>query len=222
VAKRRKVPNPLALAVLGTVAERPMHPYEMASMIRSRGKESSIKIKWGTLYTVVDNLDKHGLIEATETVREGRRPERTVYTITEAGRAELHDWLRELVGVPEKEHRRFEAGLSLVGFLGPDETAALLRQRLDALDAQLAELRADLAEWGKEVPRLFLVEAEYDLAMRQAEADWTRSILRELVEGTMPGIAQWRTAFETGEVPPEWAELAAAEAAGADPEEAPD
>jgi DNA-binding PadR family transcriptional regulator len=213
MAKRRKVANPLALAVLGTVAERPMHPYEMASIIRGRGKESSINIKWGTLYTVVENLEKHGLIAAAETVREGRRPERTVYTITETGRAELYDWLRELVGVPEKEHRRFEAGLSLVGFLGPDETVALLQQRLRALDAQIADLRDGLAEWGREVPRLFLVEAEYDLAMRQAEADWTRSLLREIADGTMPGIAQWRMVHETGEIPQEWAEAAAKGAA---------
>ena len=213
MAKRRKVANPLALAVLGTVAERPMHPYEMASTIRGRGKESSIRIKWGTLYTVVENLEKHGLIAAAETVREGRRPERTVYTITDSGRAELYDWLRELVGVPEKEHRRFEAGLSLVGFLGPDETVALLEQRLRTLDAQIAELRDGLTEWGKEVPRLFLVEAEYDLAMRQAEADWTRSLLREIADGTMPGIAQWRMVHETGEIPQEWAEAAAKGAA---------
>jgi DNA-binding PadR family transcriptional regulator len=190
-----------------------MHPYEMASIIRGRGKESSINIKWGTLYTVVENLEKHGLITAAETVREGRRPERTVYTITESGRAELYDWLRELVGVPEKEHRRFEAGLSLVGFLGPDETAALLEQRLRALDTQIADLRDGLAEWGKEVPRLFLVEAEYDLAMRQAEADWTRSLLREIADETMPGIAQWRMVHETGEIPQEWAEAAAKGAA---------
>src|SRR5919198_2129085 len=86
VAKRRKVGNLLALAVLALVAERPMHPYEMASTLRERGKDVSIKINWGSLYTAVQNLEKHGFIDATETTRQGRRPERTVYRITDAGR----------------------------------------------------------------------------------------------------------------------------------------
>ena len=85
-SKRRRVSNPLALAVLSALRERPMHPYEMAATMRSQGKERSIKLNYGSLYTVVDNLAKHGLIEAMEATREGRRPERTVYRLTEAGR----------------------------------------------------------------------------------------------------------------------------------------
>ena len=76
--QRRRVSNPLALAVLATLRTRPMHPYEMATTMRAQGKERSIKLNYGSLYTVVDNLAKHGLIEAMEASREGRRPERTV------------------------------------------------------------------------------------------------------------------------------------------------
>src|SRR2546426_6652917 len=101
MAKRRKVSNLLALAVLGVLVQRPMHPYEMASVLRARGKDQDLPIKWGSLYTVVRNLDKHGLLEAAESARQGGRPERTIYRITEAGRAELVDWTRELVSTPE-------------------------------------------------------------------------------------------------------------------------
>ena len=84
--RRRSISNPLALAVLACLHERPMHPYEMASTMRERGKEQSIKLNYGSLYTVVDSLARSGLIEAMEATREGRRPERTVYRLTEAGR----------------------------------------------------------------------------------------------------------------------------------------
>src|SRR5215813_5672818 len=97
---RRAVSNPLALAVLACLFERPMHPYEMATTLRERGKEHSIKLNYGSLYTVVDNLAKHGLIEAVEARREGRRPERTVYRLTSAGGEELDDWMAELLAVP--------------------------------------------------------------------------------------------------------------------------
>src|SRR5438067_2583837 len=105
--KKRKVGNLLGLAVLSVVLERPMHPYEMAAVLKERGKDADLPIKWGSLYTVVANLEKHGFVEAVETVKEGARPERTVYRITPAGREEFEDWVRELVGTVETELPRF-------------------------------------------------------------------------------------------------------------------
>src|SRR5438270_431201 len=134
MAKRRMVSNLLALPLLSVLMQRPMYPYEMATVLREYGKDGAIKINWGSLYTVVQNLEKHGFIEAVQVGREGRQPERTTYRITEAGRAELEDWLRELLGEPEREYTRFEAGLSDSGNLPPDEVIALLRRRLQLLD----------------------------------------------------------------------------------------
>jgi DNA-binding PadR family transcriptional regulator len=193
MAKQRKVSNLLALAVLSTVVERPMHPYEIASLLRSRGKEDDMDIKWGSLYTVVRNLVKHGFIEVVDTERAGARPERTVYRITEAGRAELVDWVRELVSTPQPEHPKFKAGLSVLAILGPDEAAELLRQRLTTLEQAIAATRALLAEH-TDVPRLFLVEDEYELAVRGAEAAWVRALVIELETGAFPDLPAWRAA----------------------------
>jgi DNA-binding PadR family transcriptional regulator len=203
MAKRRKVSNLLALTLLSQLTERPMYPYEMAAVLRERGKDQAIKINWGSLYTVVRNLEKHGFIEALQVGREGRQPERTTYQITEAGRAEAKDWLRELLGTPEREYTSFEAALGDAGILGPDEVTALLRQRLTELDASNAGLAADLKELAQSIPRLFLVETEYRLAIRQAEAVWVRGLLTEIESGTLPGVAEWRQFHETGEVTPE-------------------
>ena len=198
MARRRKVGNLLALAVLSALVERPMHPYEMASILRERGKDQSIKINWGSLYTVVQNLERHAFIEATGTSRQGRHPERTIYAITDAGREELADWLRELVGVPEREYSRFEAALSVLGILPPDEAIALLRQRLRVLDADVAAQRAALETYGKEIPRVFLIEGEFHLALVRAEADWVRGLLAEIDAGTFPGMRLWREFHEGG------------------------
>lgn len=191
MAKQRKVGNLLALAVLSTVIERPMHPYEIASLLRTRGKEDDMDIKWGSLYTVVRNLVKHGFIEVVETERAGARPERTVYRITDAGRAELIDWARELVATPQPEHPKFKAGLSVLAVLGPDEAVTLLSQRLTALEQATAATRAQLANYPN-VPRLFLVEDEYELAMRDAEAAWVRALIAEFESGSFPGLDEWR------------------------------
>jgi DNA-binding PadR family transcriptional regulator len=212
VAKRRKVGNLLALAILAVlVPGRPMHPYEMATVLRKTGKEHDMRIKWGSLYTVVHNLDRHGFIQATGSDRQGGRPERTSYAITRAGRAELEDWLRELVAVPEPEPSRFEAALSVLGVLPPDEATALLGRRLRALDEDNAARRAMLEQTGKHVARIFLIEAEYGLAVRRAEAEWVRGLLAELTQGTLPGLAEWRAYHQTGRAPrdlaAQWTEM---------------
>ncbi|MFC6021980.1 helix-turn-helix transcriptional regulator [Plantactinospora solaniradicis] len=201
--KRRKVSNMLGLAVLATVVVEPMHPYEMATVMRERGKDRDMPIKWGTLYTVVQNLEKHGFLEVVESGRQGGRPERTVYRITPAGRDELRDWVGELIAVPEPEQPRFRAALSLMGVLRPDETTHLLRQRVAVLERHLADDRAALDGYREKVHSLFLIEAEYDLAMRQADLEWTRELLAQLSEGTLPGQDLWRRFHETGEIPPE-------------------
>jgi len=206
--KRRRVGSMLALAVLAVVLERPVHPYEMASVLRSRGKDRDMPIKWGSLYTVVGNLEKHALIEVVGNERSGGRPERTVYRITDAGREELSDWVRELIGTPEREQPRFEAGLSVLGVLSPAEAIALLRTRREALQSQVDGQRAALAGTAEDVPRIFLVEDEYDLAIRTAELTWLDGLLAELADGTLPGLDLWQSWHDTGEVPGELSELA--------------
>jgi DNA-binding PadR family transcriptional regulator len=207
VAKRRKLSNPLALAVMVLLAERPMHPYEMARLLRQRGKEHSIKINYGSLYTVVQNLEKHGFVTVAGVQRQGNRPERTLYGLTDEGRTEMHDWLADLVAVPVPEYPVFEAALSLIAALHPDEAAELLAERLSALEVQAAALRGVLAKLGAELPRLFLIETEYQAHMCEAQAGWVRGVLDELTAGTLPGLADWRGWHETGHLPESWSEL---------------
>ena len=164
VAKRRKVGNLLALALLSLLAQQPMYPYEMAQTLRARGKDKNFKINWGSLYTVVENLEKHGFIEAALMDREGRQPERTTYEITGSGRAELADWLSELLRDPEDEQGGFVTALSEAGILPPDQVIGLLTTRLATLDEKNATHRADLRLWTERLPRALLIESEYQLA----------------------------------------------------------
>ena len=197
----------LGLAVLSVALERAMHPYEMAAVLKERGKDADMPIKWGSLYTVVGNLEKHGFLEAVESVKDGGRPERTVYRITPAGRAEFEDWVRELVGTVEKEPPRFRAGLSMIGVLGPDQAISRLRQRLGRLDERAGKQRAALDQLRPLMPRVFLIEVEYDIAMTEAEARWVRGFLDELTSGSLPGTQAWRRWYETGELPGDFGEF---------------
>jgi DNA-binding PadR family transcriptional regulator len=207
MAKRRKVGNLLGLYLLSLLSQQPMYPYEMAQTLRFRGKDKNFPINWGSLYTVVANLAKYGFIEEAGTVREGRQPERTTYQITERGLAELGDWLTELLSVPEDESNGFVVALSEALILSPDEVIELLTARLATIEEANAAQRADLKHWVEMLPRVLLIEAEYQLAMRVAQSQWLRGLLTELVEGTIGGIDSWRRMRETGEVAPEFEEL---------------
>jgi DNA-binding PadR family transcriptional regulator len=200
---RRKVSNPLALAVLACLYERPMHPYEIASTLRERHKDESIKLNYGSLYSVVESLMGHALIVEQQTARQGNRPERTVYELTDAGRLELIDWLSELLCRPVKEFTKFEAGLSLLPVLPPNDAKALLEERCKRLEVELEQYRATrkLTE-SQRVPRLFLVESEYRMALREAELTWTRSLIADIAAGNLEGMEQWTRFHEALAAPP--------------------
>src|ERR1700687_4243935 len=91
---KRKVGNLLALAVMSLLSQQAMHPYELGRNLREHGDDRSIKFNHGSLYMVVVQLARAGFITEQETSRDGQRPERTVYALTDAGRDELRDWLR--------------------------------------------------------------------------------------------------------------------------------
>lgn len=207
MAGKRKVANLTALAILSVLTQRPMHPYEMARALRGWGKDRDMKVKWGSLYSVVAAMEKHRLIAAAGTSREGNRPERTVYRITEAGRAEMVDWTRELLAAAD-DPWRFRAGLSVMAAVGPDDVASLLAQRITDLEQRIADLDDDLARYGEQVPRLLLVEGEHELALARADLEWTRAFLAEITSGTLPDLETWREFHATGEIPEAIADLA--------------
>src|SRR6267143_431683 len=87
---KRELPRtPLALAVMNLLMERPMHPYEMKLMMKERGHDLVIRLNGGSIYDTVERLEEGGFITSQAPSREGRRPERTVYTITPTGRDEI-------------------------------------------------------------------------------------------------------------------------------------
>jgi len=195
---RRRFSNLLALAVLSCLNERPMHPYEISQTLRQRGKDQSIKLNYGALYGVVESLTRAGLIEPRETVREGKRPERTIYAITDTGKRELVDWLSELVSTPVKEYLSFEAALSLLPGLPPEDAGRLLSDRCAALEVRLAQSRATRASAeAMQLPRLFVLEDEYRERLMEAELGFCQELLKEITDRSLEGIEDWATFHQT-------------------------
>jgi len=199
MARRSHATSPLALAVLALLFERPMHPYEMGLLMRHRHKEDSIKLRYGSLYTVIEHLLGRNFIVARETTREGRRPERTVYEITPAGREELNLWMADLIANPVKEYPQFEAALSLLPVLPPDNALALLRQRLHLIEQGVSRLAGQIDGISvQNFPPLFLIETEYRLALLKAEQAFVAELIKRIESGWGP-LDLWRGIHEDRE-----------------------
>jgi DNA-binding PadR family transcriptional regulator len=195
MARKRKVSNLLALAVMSYLSQQPMHPYELGRTLREHGDARSIKFNHGSLYMVVGQLAKAGYLTELETSRAGQRPERTVYALTDAGRAEFRDWLAELVSEPQHEYPHFVAALSLIAALPPSEVVPLLHHRLDRLRQARAEIRGLIDTMlARGVPELFLVEEEYRLALLDAETSFVKQFIGKITDphtGWGPAWAQF-------------------------------
>jgi DNA-binding PadR family transcriptional regulator len=185
---KRELPRtPLALAVMTLLMEGPMHPYEMKLKMKERGHDQVIRLKGGSIYDTVERLEEGGFITSQAPSREGRRPERTVYAITESGREEITAWMREMLAQPVNDYPQFAAALAFLAVLDKDEVVRLLRARTALLDSQIARNERVLEDLQKiqRIPRLFLVEAEYGVVVSRAEVEWVRSLIQDIENGTL-------------------------------------
>ena len=183
---KRDTRTPLALAILNLLQERSMHPYEMQLLMRERGHDQVIKLKGGSLYSTMERLVKAGFIEIEETSREGRRPERTTYAITDSGRDELSLWMRELVSTPEPDYPMFGAALAFLAAIPQSEAIGLLGARAFRLAASLAASESIMTSMAEmKLPRIFAIELEYAIAMRRAELAWVRATIDDIERGRL-------------------------------------
>ena len=190
-----EVSSPLALSILELLDDRPMHPYEMASTMRVRHHDEFIRLNFGTLYHTVDVLERKGWIVSVEREKEGRRPERTIYKLTDPGREVLVRTLGELLRKPMREYPEFVAGLMFMHHLGAAEAAGHLDERASLLGAQIAKFEHVLAELlAQGVTRLALIEIEHKIAMLKAERKWVLSLEQEIIDGKL----EWKVGIDSG------------------------
>lgn len=174
----------IALTVLAFLTERPMHPYDVQRVIRQRHKDYAIE-RPRALYRAFERLARDELIEPIETSREGRRPERTVYQITEEGRAEFQHRLLQVIERPVVEDPVFGVAVGFLGYLEPWSVLEALQDRFASLEGEIAGLDAALPAMRTSLPRLVLLAHEYKRALRRAERDWVLKLIEEIRSGKL-------------------------------------
>ena len=183
----RRALTPLALAVLEILHERPRHPYDIQQTLQDRHTDVLIKVRAGSLYHTVERLAEHQLIEPVETSRSGRRPERTLYSITEQGRDEFGLAVRSLLGRPVPEYPVFGAALACMHAIDREAALDQLRRRAVGLDAEIASWeRIALSLEERRLPEVFWIDARYRLALHHAELAFVNDVIKRISAGDLP------------------------------------
>lgn len=179
--------TPLAFAALGLLTEGPAHPYEMFQTMVHRRDSRNVKLRPGTLYHQVGRLVELGYAEVMGTDREGNRPERTTYAITEAGRAALRERLLVLISQPAEEYPVFHLAVSEIENLPAAEAVDALRERTRALEDQLAEAEEiRRVVQAKDLPERYWLDVSYVHAMLRAQIEWLRATTARIANGAVP------------------------------------
>ncbi|QSE90522.1 helix-turn-helix transcriptional regulator [Rhodococcus pseudokoreensis] len=182
----RVLDNPLVLPVLGLLLESPMHPYQLEITLRERSEDGQWPLNRGSLNNVVAALAAAGWIEEHERAQREGRPARTVYALTDAGRAELVSRLDVQIRSAAREFSPFFAAISYLGALGREGAVAALTERAQRLTARIESDQAKYTRaLGDGVPALFVVEADYALHAARAELDWIASTIAGIRDGRL-------------------------------------
>ena len=189
--------SPLALAVLGLLCEAPMHPYRMQQLIKERGKDEVVNVRQrASVYQMIDRMDRLGLITPKEITREEKWPERTVYEVTDEGRRTFRDWMHEVLSAPAREFPEFPAAVSLLALLTPEEALRELETRVAALEDEAVRIDSQFGRAAAEgLPRLFMLETEYQRATLAAELEWVRAVVDDLRTGRLTWSEEWLRQF---------------------------
>jgi DNA-binding PadR family transcriptional regulator len=158
----------------------------MQRLIKTWGKDQVVNIgQRANLYKTIRRLHEAGLIAVRQTERAQQYPERTVYELTGEGRRTGLRWLTDMLAAPRSEYPEFPVALSFAMMLGPDEVTGTLTRRLADVRARLAQLNAELGEYRETVPRIALIETEYQRAVIDAEVRWLTSVIDDLKSGEL-------------------------------------
>ncbi|MBN1659098.1 MAG: PadR family transcriptional regulator [Anaerolineae bacterium] len=175
------------LVILGLLREQPLHGYELKQIIEEHMGDWT-NIAFGSIYFALRKLEEEGFVEQIATEQEGRRPSRTVYRITDAGREEFLCLLREVWGEVERHYYAIDVGLAFMDALDPAEIESFLRARVAQLRGVVEHLEEHRAEQLSQegVPPAAAAVFDHSLAHFRAELAWTRDLQAKIEQGVYP------------------------------------
>lgn len=182
----------VGVVILGLLTETPMHPYQVFQILEKRHDTRLVKVNAGAVYHGMERLDKQGLVEKVAVERQGRRPERTTYTITPAGRSVLTSHVRMFLSQVISSYPLFPVGVAQAHLLEASAVVLALTERRAHQSQLLHELQQAATRLRAEgLPRRYLLEVDLEIATLNAEIAWIDQTNADLSTGEL----DWTTPY---------------------------
>jgi PadR family transcriptional regulator AphA len=168
--------------ILGLLAPQSMSGYDIKCLLKSWSWLVDSP-SFGSLYPTLHALQDDGLVTVERVPGQGK-PARKVYTITEAGRQALREWVDQPVA-QDTSLKTFIMRLILAGNFSHTGLIAYLQQRR----SQVAVHRATLEQIAGTLDETDLgqrLASDYGLALASAELVWLDSALEHLSQQPLP------------------------------------
>lgn len=179
--------TPLGISALALLNERDMHPYEMYHLLLERHEDRIVRVSPGSLYRTVERLTGDGYARATGTTREGNRPERTTYAITDDGRTALVSHIREILRAPVNEFPSLTLALAESHNVPAGAVCADLREHLAVSEQEVDDLECIIrTARSRGVDEAYWITADYIRHMNLAQQEWIRGLIDRLEKGDLP------------------------------------
>ncbi len=173
----------IRLLVLGILFEHNVHGYEIFEKAKIWGADRWGDVKRGSIYHCLKQLVKEELAICLGTERDGNRPERMSYAITQQGREVFIDLLKQCLATPGDPTTLYFA-LAFAANL-PDQVASTcLLERRKALSDTVKVQRSNVLRWRVHEPTLSWMNdaLTHGIVRMEAEIRWIDQALGRVDE----------------------------------------
>jgi len=169
------------LVLLGILFSRkePMHGYEIKRQLEEWAVGEYARISYGSIYYNLEKMEKEGFV-ASRSVKNSRRPERRLYSITERGKEELMRLLRKNYFETERPYYPFDVGVCLMPLMPREEVLKALAKRIKIAERHIKELLKEKAELEGKVPFFVSAIIDHYLLHLEVEKKWLGGLKKEV------------------------------------------
>ena len=165
------------LIVLGILKKESMSAYDIQKLVENRNISKWVKISTPSIYKKVIQLEEKGYITSTQ-VKEGKMPEKAVYTLTDSGKSQFEKLMIEISLKPIHIFLDFNAVIVNLDSLSRENQKVCLaniEDNIKTLKSYLEE-NENLKKNAPEIPETGMAVLEQQLILIQAIETWIASM----------------------------------------------
>lgn len=170
------------LIVLGMLKRESLSAYDIQKLVEYRNISKWVKISTPSIYKKVIQLEEKGLI-TSHTEKEGKMPEKAVYSLTDAGNEEFEKLMLEISCKPINIFLDFNAVIVNLESMEKEQQ----RECLDNIEGNINVLKSyleenmDLKENAPDIPATGMAVLHQQFRLVQAIEEWIRVLKEELL-----------------------------------------